>query len=64
MTTTGSCARNCLPVSGCLMMRALTSYLCFDSWGDLITFMLRSFEPGRVVPVRLEPSPPLEPAPS
>lgn len=44
-------------------LRALTSYLCFDSWDDLITFMLRSFEPGRVVPVRLEPSPPLEPAP-
>ena len=38
-------------------LRALTSYLCFASWDDLITFMLRSFEPGRVVPVRLEPPP-------
>ena len=44
-------------------LRALTSYLYFDSWDDLMTFMLRSFEPGRVAPVRLEPSPPLQPAP-
>lgn len=43
-------------------LRALTSYLCFASWDDLITFMLRSFEPGRVVPVRLEP-PPITPKP-
>jgi len=26
-------------------IRTLTSYLCFESWGDLMTFMLRSFEP-------------------
>jgi hypothetical protein len=44
-------------------IRTLTSYLCFDNWEALMTFMLHSFEPGRVVPVRLEPSPPLEPAP-
>jgi hypothetical protein len=44
-------------------IRTLTSYLCFESWGDLMTFMLQRFEPGRVVPVRLEPSPPLELAP-
>jgi hypothetical protein len=44
-------------------IRTLTSYLCFENWDALMTFMLHSFEPGRVVPVRLEPSPPLEPAP-
>jgi len=44
-------------------IRTLTSYLCFENWEALMTFMLQSFEPGRVVPVRLEPSPPLEPAP-
>ena len=26
-------------------IRTLTSYLCFESWADLMTFMLRSFEP-------------------
>jgi hypothetical protein len=26
-------------------IRTLTSYLCFESWGDLMTFMLQSFEP-------------------
>ena len=26
-------------------IRTLTSYLCFESWRDLMTFMLRSFEP-------------------
>lgn len=26
-------------------IRTLTSYLCFERWGDLMTFMLRSFEP-------------------
>jgi hypothetical protein len=26
-------------------IRTLTSYLCFESWGALMTFMLRSFEP-------------------
>lgn len=44
-------------------LRALTSYFCFNSWDDLMTFMLRRFEPGRVVPIRREPSPPLQPAP-
>lgn len=44
-------------------IRTLTGYLCFDNWEALMTFMLHSFETGRVVPVRLEPSPPLEPAP-
>jgi hypothetical protein len=31
-------------------IRTLTSYLCFDSWSVLMTFMLQSFEP--------DPSPP------
>ena len=26
-------------------IRPLTSYLCFESWGDLMTFMLQSFAP-------------------
>ena len=26
-------------------IRTLTSYLCFDSWGELMTFMLKSFDP-------------------
>ena len=26
-------------------IRTLTSYLCFESWGDLMMFMLQSFEP-------------------
>ncbi len=26
-------------------IRTLTSYLCFDSWSALITFMLQSFQP-------------------
>ena len=26
-------------------IRTLTSYLCFESWGALMTFMLHSFEP-------------------
>jgi hypothetical protein len=32
-------------------IRTLTSYLCFESWGALMTFMLQSFEP---VPPPLE----------
>jgi hypothetical protein len=32
-------------------IRTLTSYLCFDSWGALMQFMLQSFEP---TPLRLE----------
>jgi len=32
-------------------IRTLTSYLCFDSWGTLMQFMLQSFEP---TPLRLE----------
>jgi len=50
-------------------LRTLTRYLCFESWDDLMTFMLDSFKPGQVVPVRLPPTartlmPHLEPAPS
>ncbi len=26
-------------------IRTLSSYLCFDTWMDLMTFMLKSFEP-------------------
>ena len=26
-------------------LRTLTSYLCFESWTDLMTFMLKSVEP-------------------
>ena len=49
--------------------RILTRYLCFESWDDLIAFMLDSFEPGRVIPVRPPLAnrilmPHLEPAPS
>lgn len=50
-------------------LRTLTRYLCFESWDDLIAFMLDSFEPGRVIPVRPPLAnrtlmPHLEPAPS
>ena len=50
-------------------LRALTRYLCFASWDDLMTFMLDSFKPGRVVPVRLPHAgetfiPQIDPAPA
>jgi len=39
-------ARNCPHGNGYSSdIRTLTSYLCFESWGDLMTFMLQSFEP-------------------
>ena len=31
-------------------IRALTRYLCFESWGALMTFMLQSFEPAPTQP--------------
>jgi hypothetical protein len=50
-------------------LRTLTRYLCFDSWDDLMAFMLDSFKPGRVVPVRLPQAgetfiPQIDPAPA
>ena len=52
-----------------LDLRTLTRYLCFDSWDDLMAFMLDSFKPGRVVPVRLPQAgetfiPQIDPAPA
>jgi hypothetical protein len=53
MTNTHCSARNCLRDRACPEVakglfsdiRTLTSYLCFESWGALMTFMLHSFEP-------------------
>jgi hypothetical protein len=50
-------------------LRTLTRYLCFESWDDLMTFMLDSFKPGQVVPVRLPQAgetfiPQIDPAPA